>query len=159
MDDVQCDPPARSLQVPPVLADRLAFLLKRAQALLAAAHAPGLLAHDLDGRQLAVLLMVVSIGRSSQHRLAQSLEIDRTTMVALIDALEEKGLVERHRDAQDRRAYNIAPTDAGRRSLRKVTDTLAEAEEIFLSPLSAAEVDSLKGSLLKLIERSPALDS
>jgi len=45
-----------------------------------------------------VLTLIESEGPASQQRLADRVGVDRTTMVALVDALEEKGLVNRLRD-------------------------------------------------------------
>jgi DNA-binding MarR family transcriptional regulator len=54
----------------------------------------------------------------SQQEVAEQLGVDRTTMVALVDALESKGLVERHRNAADRRKNIVQLTSAGRRCRR-----------------------------------------
>jgi DNA-binding MarR family transcriptional regulator len=45
---------------------------------------------------LAVLLVLAGREPASQRQAATRLGIDRTTMVALLDALENKGLVTRH---------------------------------------------------------------
>lgn len=49
----------------------------------------------------------------TQQRLGQRLGIDRTTIVGLVDALVERGLVEQVRDPVDRRAYLLTRTLAG----------------------------------------------
>jgi DNA-binding MarR family transcriptional regulator len=51
----------------------------------------------------------------SQQAIGERLRIDRTTMVALIDDLERAGYVKRGRNRDDRRAYVITLTAAGRR--------------------------------------------
>jgi DNA-binding MarR family transcriptional regulator len=71
----------------------------------------------------------------SQQEAAEQLGVDRTTMVALIDALEAKGLVERHRSAQDRRRNIVELTPAGRDSLRRASRARDNVEREFLAPL------------------------
>src|SRR5262249_23120664 len=62
----------------------------------------------------AVLTVLAGQEPGSQQQAAQRLGVDRTTMVALIDALEDKGLVRRHADAEDRRRDGGGLTEAGR---------------------------------------------
>ena len=64
-------------------------------------------------KQQAVLSVLADEGAMTQQRLGQRLGIDRTTIVGLVDALVERGLVERVRDPVDRRAYLLTRTRAG----------------------------------------------
>ena len=73
-------------------------------------------------------------------------------MVALVDALEDKGLVRRHADAADRRRNVVELTAAGRDTLHRTGEAAAEAERRFLAPLSARDAQRLKGVLLTLIQ-------
>src|SRR5271169_1006082 len=90
-------------ELPEALAFRLGYLLKRAQQRLVQASAPALAPYGVDGRELAVLAVLAAETPLSQQEAAGQLGVDRTTMVALVDALEGKGLVVRHRSLQDRR--------------------------------------------------------
>src|ERR1044071_5902178 len=83
--------------------------------LSAAALAP----FGITGRQLAVLLAIDSQAPLSQQEAAGRLGVDRTTMVALIDELEAKELVQRKQDPADRRKNVVALTAAGRATLRE----------------------------------------
>ena len=56
-------------------------------------------------------------------------------MVALIDALEAKGLVERHRSEQDRRRNIVEFTLAGQDCLRRASQARDKVEREFLAPL------------------------
>ena len=67
----------------------------------------------MTGRELAVLTVLAGDEPASQQQAAQRLGVDRTTMVALVDALEGKGLVQRHADAADRRRNVVELTAAG----------------------------------------------
>jgi MarR family transcriptional regulator, transcriptional regulator for hemolysin len=77
---------------------------------------------DVTPRGYCVLKTAMR-GEYTQTALAQSIGLDKTTMVVTIDALERAGLVERRTASADRRARVIAVTDAGR-------EKVAEGEQI-----------------------------
>ena len=54
--------------------------------------------------------MIATEGPLSQQRLGERTALDRTTVVAIVDGLEEAGYVERRRDPDDRRAYALEVT-------------------------------------------------
>src|SRR4051794_31982881 len=105
----------------PLVSGRLAYLFKRAQATLAGLHEEVLAPFGLSAGELSVLLLLDTREPESQQQAARRLGVDRTSMVALIDALEEKGLVARRPDAADRRRNVIELTDTGRTTLRRAT--------------------------------------
>jgi DNA-binding MarR family transcriptional regulator len=76
-------------------------------------------------------------------------------MVALIDALEEKRLVKRHRDPGNRRAYVLEVTAAGHKRLRDALKAVELAEQQALAPLSAAESATLTRALQRLVQAGP----
>jgi DNA-binding MarR family transcriptional regulator len=72
-------------------------------------------------------------------------------MVALVDALEGKGLVARHPHAQDRRKNVVELTPAGRVTLRDATRAGDDAERRFLAPLTSQATQQLKDALHALV--------
>ena len=88
---------------------------------------------------------------ASQQQAAQRLGIDRTTMVALLDALERKGLVARHPHADDRRRNVVELTEAGQDALRRATEASDDAEREFLAPLSPQAAQQLRNSLQTIV--------
>jgi DNA-binding MarR family transcriptional regulator len=141
---------------PPVaLMERLSFLLKRTFALLEATIEPGLAQLGVTGREFGVLTLLEAEGPTSQQRLADRIGVDRTTMVALIDALEEKQLVNRRRDPSNRRAYVLEVTAAGHKRLRHALKAVQLAEQEALTPLSAAESATLTRALQRLVQAGP----
>jgi len=136
--------------------DRVPFLLYRA------AEASHVLANQmlaevgLAARQAGILTMVSELEPMTQKALAGALRIDRTTMVALIDDLEQRGLVVRKRHPRDRRAFLICPTDAGRAAKKTAVTILDEQQRRFLAPLSQEERLHLGELLNRLHAGAPA---
>ena len=93
---------------------RLYPLLKHAQLQLTELIGPALAPYGIDGRELAVLNAIADNASPSQQEVARGLGIDRTTMVAMVDALERKGLVKRNPHPADRRKNTVELTAAGR---------------------------------------------
>jgi DNA-binding MarR family transcriptional regulator len=121
--------------LPDALASRLGYLLKHAQRRLVEAAAPVMAPFGIDGRELAVLTLLAAGSPLSQQEAADELDVDRTTMVALVDTLEAKGLVERHRSPQDRRKNIIELTPAGQNCLRDAGQARDEVDREYLAPL------------------------
>jgi DNA-binding MarR family transcriptional regulator len=136
---------------PAALTERLGFLLKHTQLALGSILEPALAPLGLDGREFAILAVLASEGPRSQQRLGERMRVDRTTMVALVDELERKGLVERRRDAADRRAYAIQITAKGNRTLERARRVVEDAEDEILAPLSDAERGRFRQMLAKLV--------
>src|SRR5215469_17154486 len=137
----------------PELSRRLGYLLKHAQLRMAEQTAKALTPYGIDGRELAVLLVLADREPASQQQAAQRLDIDRTTMVALLDALEGKGLLSRHPHADDRRRNVVELTDAGHDILRRAARASDDAEREFLAPLSPQAAQQLRDSLQTIVTR------
>jgi DNA-binding MarR family transcriptional regulator len=135
----------------PELTRRLGYLLKHARLKLGELTAAALAPYGLDGRELAVLLVLAGCEPASQQQAARRLGIDRTTMVALLDALEDKGLVVRHPHAEDRRKNAVELTAPGRDTLRDATRAGDDAERRFLAPLTEPAAQQLKDALHTLL--------
>jgi DNA-binding MarR family transcriptional regulator len=117
------------------LASRLGYLLKHVQQRLVLAAAPAMAEYGIDGRELAVLTVLAAGYPLSQQEAGERLGVDRTTMVALVDELEAKGLVERHRSLEDRRKNIVRLTGPGERCLDRAGRARDEVEREFLAPL------------------------
>ncbi|ANZ40912.1 MarR family transcriptional regulator [Lentzea guizhouensis] len=136
----------------PRLSARLTYLLKRALVDLEDLHAEHLAPVGVSGRELAVLLLLDGINPESQQQVAGRLRVDRTTMVALLDGLEAKGLVARHADAGDRRRNVVELTGDGRAALTRAVSASDEAERQFLAELDDAESAQLRTLLTRLTQ-------
>ncbi|AGL13809.1 MarR family transcriptional regulator [Actinoplanes sp. N902-109] len=126
---------------------RLGYLFKHAALRLEELHREALAPFDVDGRELGVLIVVASDEPPSQHQVAQRLGVDRTTMVAMLDTLERKGLLSRHPHAHDRRRNIVELTEHGKDTLLRATQASDAAEQQLLAPLSAADQQRLRDAL------------
>jgi DNA-binding MarR family transcriptional regulator len=133
-------------QIPPALAGQTGFLLRVAFA-RASEIAASVLPEGTPLRFYGVLQTLTAAGPHSQHELSQLLHVNRTMMVALIDAMEEAGLVERRRNPSDRRSYALEPTTAGRRALPELRAAVDRAENELTGALTADE----RGRLQELL--------
>lgn len=98
-----------------------------------------------------VLTTLKAFGPSSQAELSRRSWIDRSDMVATLNTLEADGYVERTVDPADKRRNIISMTDAGRLRLVELAGIVANAQDEFLQPLSAAERWAFSQVLLTLI--------
>ena len=139
-------PPA----LPPSMRDRVPFLLYRAAEMSHSLANQMLAEMALGARQAGILTMVTELEPMTQKALADALRIDRTTMVTLLDDLEDKGYVTRQRHPRDRRAFLVHPTDAGRAAKVAAVRILDEQQRRFLAPLTPAERRQLAALLTRL---------
>jgi len=98
----------------------------------------------LGVKEFGALAILAREGPLSQQRLGARQRVDRTTMVAVVDALESAGLVGRRRDPGDRRAYALVLTPAGRRLLARAEQEVSRVEGNFLAPLAPTDRRRLK---------------
>lgn len=135
----------------PVVSRRLGYLFKHAQERMQELNAEALAPFGIDPRELGILLVIASHEPGSQQQAAHRLGIDRTSMVARIDALEDKGLVSRHPHAEDRRRNVVELTDAGRDTVRRANAASERAEAALLASLSKQEGERLRAALQAIL--------
>lgn len=96
------------------------------------------------------LMAAVEAGRClTQQEAGEMLDVDRTSMVFLVDELERKGLLLRGCHPSDRRCHAIALSPKGKRLLRKGAALVSKAENEFLAPLTRSE----RSGFLRTLER------
>ncbi|MEV5692363.1 MarR family winged helix-turn-helix transcriptional regulator [Micromonospora globbae] len=135
----------------PELSRRLGYLFKHAAIRLHELHARALAPFGIDGRELGVLIVIDSHEPASQQQAARRLGVDRTTMVAVLDVLEGKGLVFRRPHEEDRRRNVIDLTDRGRETLRRAVRASDEAEGALLAALDPQDRKRLRDALQRIV--------
>jgi DNA-binding MarR family transcriptional regulator len=110
---------------------------------------------DLKVRSYSVLALACTADAPSQRELADFLCLVPSQIVALVDGLERRGLVERLNDPGDRRSKVIRATASGRRLYKRASETVREAEDISLQELNVEERVQLRG-LLRRTAFTPA---
>jgi DNA-binding MarR family transcriptional regulator len=135
--------------LPPELCEHVGFMLGKARQELALRLDP--LTAPLTIRHFGLLLLVIKRGAMRQTDLADLVRLDRTTMMNMVDELEQSGFVRREADPNDRRANAVTATPAGKRWLEKLRPKAEEIERAFLSPLKAAEQEQLRVLLTRLV--------
>lgn len=131
--------------------DVLGYLLKHATLQLTSAADAGLNPLGIDSKDFGVLRLLGGSEPRSQQEIAESIGVDRTTMVALIDALEGQGVVQRRTDPRDRRRNVVELTSAGVDLVQRAEKAYAAVERGFLEPLTAAQARDFQRALRKLV--------
>jgi DNA-binding MarR family transcriptional regulator len=127
----------------------VAFLLAQLGAHAAALFAERIRPLQLTPPQAGVLRRLAQFPGQSQRELADALGMHAPRLVALIDELEDRGLVARDRDPGDRRNYAISLTDEGRRLLAELGRVARQHEHT----ITAALDDDERAQLLALLRR------
>lgn len=111
----------------------------------------------VDPKQFLLMRLVSENEGKSQHALGEALSIPASRMVALIDDLEEQGLLERRPNPEDRRARALHLTGEGRRVLADATSLAIDQERRMCEPLTVEERRQLMGLLRRLAEHQRLL--
>lgn len=98
----------------------------------------------------AVLGLLFARGGLSQQQLIEILEIDKSSMVYLIDELEKQGLAQRRPSPGDRRAYAVHLTETGRERLVAGGKIVSQVQNKFLAPLKTRERATLNQLLRQI---------
>jgi DNA-binding MarR family transcriptional regulator len=142
--------------VPDPLAGTIGGQLYLAHRYARAATNRALQPHEVELRHLGVLGYLAEAGPLSQRALVDRLQLDKSSMVYIIDELERQGLASRRKDDRDRRSYAVHITPAGRERLADASNTAAEVMTGLLTPLSPADRRQLHDLLARFIENAAA---
>jgi len=128
----------------------LAFLLSQVGIHASQRFAERIAALDLQPPQFRVLNAIDAAEGQSQQAIGEAIGAPASRMVAIVDELEGRGLVERRPHPGDRRVRALFLTQAGRRLLARGRRIAAEHEEDLARELSASQRQQLVALLRKL---------
>jgi DNA-binding MarR family transcriptional regulator len=102
------------------LNDSYGFLLAKVAEEMEFRFADKLTSYEINARQYGALLITKERPYSSQKEIAESLKIDRTTMVSHVDYLESLRYIQRTKNPNDRRSHCLVITGKGKEVLGHV---------------------------------------
>ncbi len=106
----------------------------------------------LEPRHFGMLTRLAANEGRSQQAIGELMGLNATRMVFLVDELEERGLVERRRNPDDRRSHALYLTEAGRAKLREAQVAGAGHERQIGGSLTGEERRQLAALLRRLAD-------
>ena len=140
--------PRRSL-APGVLPELIGYRLRIAQQAVFRDFAATV--GEVSPGRAGILLLIEANPGVTQGRLAEAVHLDRSTMVGVVDSLEERGLIERRRGV-DRRTNGLWLTRSGRSLVARLRQRIERHERRVAGALSEAERAQLLALLGKLAQ-------
>jgi DNA-binding MarR family transcriptional regulator len=146
-------PPARqsTASAPPVIG--IGFQLAQLGAHSGAMYAERIAPLGLTPPHVGVLRAIAVQPGRNQQAIAEEFGVPASRMVAFIDDLESRGLVERRRDAGDRRVHLLHLSDDGQAILAELAAVGRAAERELLAALSATERAQLAEWLTRVADQ------
>ncbi|MDY7114762.1 MarR family transcriptional regulator [Halomonas sp. SSL-5] len=111
-------------------------------------------AYNLTQLQYIILCALEEHGSIDQITLGGHTALDRNTVAVVVRKLEERGLVTRSRNPEDRRSMLVTLTDDGRQLRHAADPAVAEVQEEILAPLDEAEREQLCQLLQRIADEN-----
>jgi len=108
--------------------------------------------HRITAPQLVCLLAILERGTVSVKGVAAEVHLSPSTVVGILDRLEAKGLIERHRSLKDRRLVQVTLTDQGRQTAEAAPSPLQGALAEAMDALPESEQAQIAESLERIVE-------
>lgn len=142
------------LRIEPPVADRpprsVGFLISQLGFFSSRAFMDALEPAGIDPREFLLMRFVAASEGQSQQALAERLAVPASRMVALVDGLEEAGLIERRPDPEDRRVRGLHLTRKGRNVLERAGKIAIDYETRLCAGINREEREQLIDLLQKL---------
>ena len=122
---------------------------------LVAAEEPILRAHGISMWGYIVLTALAEQPVRTQAALAQAIGADKSRIIADLDELKERGLIQRQPDAADRRVHLLSLTPAGSQVRQSVQTAIRRREDQILARLPPGDREAFLRSLQALSELPP----
>lgn len=108
--------------------------------------------YNITAPQLICLLTIVQEGPLNPSALSKRVFLSPSTVVGILDRLEEKGLITRQRDRRDRRVINVQATDWGQDLVARAPSPLPTALAAALKQLPELEQATIALSLERVVD-------
>lgn len=106
----------------------------------------------ITGPQLVCLRTVIEKGPMTATAISREVHVSASTVVGILDRLEDKGLIERERGRADRRIVFITATDAGRKLAHETPSPLQQKLAEALQALPELEQATITLSLERVVD-------
>ncbi|HEX6713593.1 MAG TPA: MarR family transcriptional regulator [Thermoleophilaceae bacterium] len=106
--------------------------------------------HGFHPREFGLMTVMAKRPGLTQQELAALARVDPSSMVAVLDDLEQRGIAERRVDPADRRRRAVYLTDKGQEQMQVLQREARKAAKTFLEPLGEDEKETLNALLRKL---------
>jgi DNA-binding MarR family transcriptional regulator len=133
-----------------LLRSSLAFHVRKAQLALQRRGLRNISAMHVGPAEFGALVLCEQNPGLAQFQIAAALDIDKASVVAIVDRLEELGWLLRRRSNHDRRRYGLYLTAEGARQAQVLRAQSAEAESFAHDIYSPDELNQLLGLLARL---------
>lgn len=107
-------------------------------------------AFQLSPGQPKVLRYIQSHENCKLKDIAKECDVECATVSKMLDNLEEKGMIIRNINPQNKRAYQVNLTDKGRRALQKWEEHCMEVEQISLQGFNPEEKEQFQNYLSRM---------
>lgn len=107
-------------------------------------------AFQLSPGQPKVLRYIQSHENCKLKDIAKECDVECATVSKMLDNLEEKGMIIRNINPQNKRAYQVNLTDKGRRALQKWEEHCMEVEQISLQGFTPEEKEQFQNYLSRM---------
>jgi DNA-binding MarR family transcriptional regulator len=135
---------------PEALGRYTGFLLTWVSARSRARFGAALADIGLHPREFGVLTIIADQPGITQQGIVDATQVDSSTMVATLDAFEERGLATRRVHPEDRRKRTVWLTPRGQELIARAQELAAAVGDEAFAPLTEAERRQLNGLLRKL---------
>ena len=152
-------PTFNSVSIPTSLLESPSFQLERLRRRTRDGVESALQTQKTTLREYWVLTCLVAEAASSQSALSETLAIDASDMVRLLDSLEARNWVKRERDAKDRRRQIIASTKKGVKAHKELTVLVAKAEDEALDASTNKQLKHLRKLATAIIAADAPADA
>ncbi len=140
------------------LAERIGFIMRRAQLLIAREFNAILQSLDLNTGQFTILTLIAHNPGLKQTEVSAALWIKRSNMVSQLRELERRGLVRRFPARRDRRSYALHLSPTGVKLLRGATHLSQEHDRRMTHLLGRSRKKQLMRLLQLITERAESMD-
>ena len=144
----QASPP--SFRLPKELLDCTGFLMVRLGTEFKAHALAELEQAGFSQYHYSVLAVLDEQPRKTQATIADALGLDRSQLVGVLDGLEQRRLIVRQRDPNDRRRHVVSLTAKGRQQLSRLRLTIQRLDADLLAPLDPDSRATFHALLLRL---------